>query len=218
MKIWQVALTAATLTLSTNINAAIISVDWLTSGDNLITQDTVSGLEWLDITTTTSRSYNDISSNLGSGQEFDGWRYATKVELSGFWDAFGGDNNHYDGWSTENNGLFETIAPFWGDAYCQISGCNLGDGFLFAITAESRSENTQYRSKVYDDITDPNKATHDYFNLNNGYSLVDETSSVIGHALVRPIEITAIPVPAAAWLFGSGLVCLIGLARKKERV
>ena len=32
------------------------------------------------------------------------------------------------------------------------------------------------------------------------------------------IGVTAIPVPAAAWLFGSGLVGLIGLARRKTRV
>jgi len=32
------------------------------------------------------------------------------------------------------------------------------------------------------------------------------------------IGVTAIPVPAAAWLFGSGLVGLIGLARRKTRI
>lgn len=32
------------------------------------------------------------------------------------------------------------------------------------------------------------------------------------------IGVTAIPVPAAAWLFGSGLIGLIGLARRKTRV
>lgn len=29
------------------------------------------------------------------------------------------------------------------------------------------------------------------------------------------VEVSAIPVPAAAWLFGSGLIGLIGLARRK---
>ncbi len=29
---------------------------------------------------------------------------------------------------------------------------------------------------------------------------------------------TVVPVPAAAWLFGSGLIGLVGLARRKQRV
>ena len=29
------------------------------------------------------------------------------------------------------------------------------------------------------------------------------------------MSITAVPVPAAVWLFGSGLICLVGLARRK---
>ena len=32
---------------------------------------------------------------------------------------------------------------------------------------------------------------------------------------IRP-EVSAVPVPAAAWLFGSGLIGLVGLARRKQ--
>jgi hypothetical protein len=32
---------------------------------------------------------------------------------------------------------------------------------------------------------------------------------------VRDGDIGAVPIPAAAWLFGSGLLGLIGVARKK---
>lgn len=32
------------------------------------------------------------------------------------------------------------------------------------------------------------------------------------------VEVSAIPVPAAAWLFGSGLIGLIGFARRKARI
>lgn len=215
MNIWKLASTTASLVLSMNASAAIMNADWQIAGDNLITVDTDSGLEWLDITVTTSRSYNDVSSKLGSGEEFDGWRYATALEISGFWDAFGGDSTHYDGWSVENNGLFETIAPYWGDAYCQNTGCTPGDGYLFAIFGEARSENTQFRSKIFDDITDPNKATQDYFNLKSGWSEVTETSFKTGHALVRVSDLVVVPVPAAVWLFSSGLIGLFVVARKK---
>ena len=34
--------------------------------------------------------------------------------------------------------------------------------------------------------------------------------------LFTNVSTTAVPVPAAVWLFGSGLVGLIGIARKKK--
>ena len=34
---------------------------------------------------------------------------------------------------------------------------------------------------------------------------------------VRSGDVSAVPVPAAVWLFGSGLLGLIGIARKKHR-
>ena len=45
---------AAGLLFSTVSQAAIVSADWKTAGDNLITRDTTSGLDWLDLTETTS--------------------------------------------------------------------------------------------------------------------------------------------------------------------
>lgn len=85
--------------VSFSANAAIVSVDWQAAGDDLITRDTVSGIEWLDLTVTSNRSYNDISSKLGSGQEFDGWRYATLSEITDFFETFGVHPNEYANWS-----------------------------------------------------------------------------------------------------------------------
>ena len=76
------------LVVSFNANASIISVDWKVSDDNSITRDTTSGLDWLDLTETSNRSYNDVSTKFGAGEEFDGWRYANTDEISRFWDSF----------------------------------------------------------------------------------------------------------------------------------
>ena len=35
---------------------------------------------------------------------------------------------------------------------------------------------------------------------------------------VRPGDVAAVPIPAAAWLFGSGLMGLLGVARRKKKV
>lgn len=49
-----------------------------------ITLDTDTGLQWLDVTLTTNRSYNDIAGQFGSGGDFTGWRHATAGELIEF--------------------------------------------------------------------------------------------------------------------------------------
>ncbi|MCW8854171.1 MAG: hypothetical protein OQK72_05690, partial [Gammaproteobacteria bacterium] len=73
MKFWKLASAATALTMSTSVNAAIISVDWQSAGDNLITQDTDSGLEWLDLTVTNGVSLSEIYAQLDVGGTYEGW-------------------------------------------------------------------------------------------------------------------------------------------------
>lgn len=200
--------------VSMNASAAIISVDWNTAGDNLITQDTSTGLEWLDLTATTTRSHIDISSKFGAGMEFDGWRYATTAEIASFFDAFGGDSSYYyAGYSFQNDGLFESVSQFWGDTYCEAFACSTGQGYSYFTTSEfvmTGIRNKGYISNWYDDnLTDG----MDFVKMDYEYALPGDDSFDEGHALVRD---TVVPVPAAAWLFGSGLIGLIGLARRKK--
>lgn len=218
MGIKSISLAAIALVLSTSVNSAIISVDWQSAGDNLITQDTDSGLEWLDLTATSFRSYNDISSKLSTGQEFDGWRYATTTEISEFFDAFGGDSNYYNGWSTQNNGLFDIIAPYWGDLMCEEIGCvQPGDGASAFITSESDpvyGSAWQRSGYVEDNVYDALSATQDRVVLDLGPVSVNEAGNYrFGSALVRT---SVVPVPAAVWLFGSGIIGLVGFARLKK--
>ena len=41
------------------------------------TTDSTSGLDWLDLTASTGRSYADVSGEFGTGGDFEGYRYAT---------------------------------------------------------------------------------------------------------------------------------------------
>lgn len=76
MKIKKFAM-AALLAASCNVaNAAFID-----SGTYLT--DTTSSLDWLDVTTSVNRSYNDVSNWFGVGDMFEGWRYATGLEFNG---------------------------------------------------------------------------------------------------------------------------------------
>ncbi|MEZ6318102.1 MAG: hypothetical protein R3B49_05005 [Phycisphaerales bacterium] len=70
-------------------SADLTSRDWAASGDGLLTFDADSGLEWLDWEYTNNRSYADVSSQLGAGGEFEGFRYATEDEMRGLYEHAG---------------------------------------------------------------------------------------------------------------------------------
>lgn len=214
----SIVLGASVLTLSTSVNAAIISADWQSTGDNLITQDTASGLEWLDLTVTVGMSYDAVSAQLGTGGAYEGWRYATTSEVIGFFDAFGGDSGYYTGWSTQNNGLFDEIAPLWGDLFCSnYSSCPTGEGYSLVIHHGAFSTTSHAtRSSIYDRpvLGQPDVTTHDYVQIEWEQIPITNSEQGMGSALVR--DASVVPVPAAAWLFGSGLIGLVGLARRKK--
>ncbi len=50
-------------------------------GDGSITYDTATGFEWLDLTESLNKSFNDVSAQLGPGGAYEGFRHATKDEV-----------------------------------------------------------------------------------------------------------------------------------------
>lgn len=62
--------------------AALISVDDPVFGAGSVTRDTDTGLEWLDLTSSTGRSYDQVSVEFSVGGDFAGWRYGTESELN----------------------------------------------------------------------------------------------------------------------------------------
>lgn len=69
-----------------------------------------------------NRSYSDINGKLGAGGEFEGWRYASFVDIQGPLDSFGGGS--YGGWAESNNGVVSAIGPFWADIVCEPNACS----------------------------------------------------------------------------------------------
>ena len=79
---WVVISSAVVLLCAAgSVSAALISWDWKTPGDNLLTYDSATGLDWLDWTESTNRSYNDVLTQLGPGGEFEGFRHASTDEV-----------------------------------------------------------------------------------------------------------------------------------------
>jgi len=207
MKFWKLASALSVMILSFSVNAAIID-------NGMYTTDTDSGFDWLDLTATSNRSYNDISSQLGVGGEFEGWRYASMTQVAGFFDAFGGNNTAYNlGWTQTNNGLFSAVAQYWGDLYGEYAGYSPGHGYSHFMTRETNTDYTHNVGLIYDHFTNQFSPTSDLVLIRNDRFTAEMAQAVAGHALIR--DTTVVPIPAALWLFGSGLIGLVGFARRK---
>ena len=63
--------------------AELIEIDLKAPGDGLVTRDTATGLDWLDLTETTFLSYADVLAGAG-GPTAAGWRHATGDEVCAF--------------------------------------------------------------------------------------------------------------------------------------
>ncbi len=64
-----------------NLASASLVSENSSFGSNTIVLDTSTGLEWLNLTLTQNLSINQVSSQLGAGQQFDGFRLAFQSEL-----------------------------------------------------------------------------------------------------------------------------------------
>lgn len=64
-------------------------------GANSVVQDTDTGLDWLKLTFSTNRSFNDVAGQFGAGADFEGWRHATFNELNGLFTSLGYSSSYF---------------------------------------------------------------------------------------------------------------------------
>lgn len=76
------------LILANAAAAVLVQGDLNTPGDGLVTRDTDTGLEWLDLTETTNLSYDDVVGGAG-GLLAGGWRYATAAQVCDLFEKLG---------------------------------------------------------------------------------------------------------------------------------
>ena len=191
-----------------------------------ITRDTSTGLDWLDLDLSAGRTFNDLTGTDGSnefiaGGDFEGFRYATHVELTG---AYNGP---------QLDSLYKSlgISPFdfssiggyvTARALITVAGCfgscasyGYSNGILLAddgVTESVASMETFTNSGFDWGRSNPTSGPV----LNNPPNRpVDGFPLQRGNWLVRPTSV--VPLPAAVWLFGSPLIALVGLNATKAR-
>ena len=83
-----IAVLAAGILVAPAARAELLEVDLNTPGDGLVTRDTVTRLDWLDLTESTDLSFDQVEADVG-GFISDGWRHATGAEVCALLAAVG---------------------------------------------------------------------------------------------------------------------------------
>ncbi len=75
-----IAVLATGILVAPAAQAKLLEVDLNTPGDALVTRDTDTGLDWLDLTESIGLSFDQVEADVG-GFISDGWRHATGAEV-----------------------------------------------------------------------------------------------------------------------------------------
>ena len=201
MKYWKRAIATTTLILSASVNAAFID-------NGSYTTDDVSGLDWLDLSITDGQSYN------GALISNPSWRYATKTEIENMFSILF-DGFYITGYAGESDSSYGAYADQYEDV--------INFQRLFGITYQDSSMNKSYGVYSNDQGFFRRLGTYTLNDITVVYgpedtigfdrTFYDRGINEYGVYMVRN---SVVPVPAAVWLFGSGLIGLIGVARRKK--
>ena len=203
MKFWKIISAVIGLLLSTSATATLID-------NGTYTTDDVSGLDWLDLSITDAQGYNSaLSLN-------PGWRLATHNEVSnlysflfdGVYDTSGG----YGVSSTASGGAYSDQSEDFSRAI-ELFGLTSNDSVIASHGFYEHSDGTLRMGGV-SRLSTAGSSTYIYFDYTSTY----EDFREIGHSQigVYMVRTSVVPIPSAVWLFGSGLIGLVGFSRRKK--
>lgn len=177
------------------------------------TRDLNSNLEWLDLSFTQGKSYNQVLTELSSTPQLSGWRFATVNEFTGLFTtrgyAFSGTAI-----TTQNTGdqfnaaLFPTLIEYFG-ATAVAGTSSIARGVL-----DENWVNGSNNSQIFGEIRFRNSIpTISSANLDK--VLDNDSGSILGSFLVREVAVSPVPEPATWMMMLLGGIFLIFSARKK---
>lgn len=115
---------ASILLASMGANAEFSSIDLNAEGDNLVTIDSETGIEWLDFSVTSEDSYQDVLARLQG--DLKGWRLPTESEVVSFFDRMMVGYNYisFSGWVSDNNSTGREIR-YAANMYRELLGTSI---------------------------------------------------------------------------------------------
>ncbi|MES9974514.1 MAG: VPLPA-CTERM sorting domain-containing protein [Candidatus Thiodiazotropha sp.] len=199
--------------------SALIQTDWLIAPgiveEGVITRDTSTSLEWLSLERMLGRPSDSVSSWMSDGY-LKGWRFAEEDEVVGLLVNFGFPGYDYSlNGSHSDPDLIDSsiniLTSYLGDTVSSVSSGNVQySGVIGVIEGQEEELNgfTAYTISINGNI--------EYVHYGSSCCVEDPTiSSTTSYFLVRETP-SPVPIPAAIWLFGSGLIGLVGYSRRKK--
>ena len=207
-------------------DVTLVSADWKNQGDGLITYDTSSGLDWLDLTETTNMSFNFVTTQLDEGGIFDGWRYANEAEVLGLFDSAGFIMPHYTEFESTPEQvnavktlislMGETGVPFGGESNPERRGSQF---FFHDEDYNPEQDPLTWQSQAifeYEDRGLPEFPRYADLSTTRLMARPDNGFDSSSSGLVRQHVANQVPLPASGWLFISMISSLAILRRKSK--
>ncbi|MCW8910418.1 MAG: hypothetical protein OQK76_07330 [Gammaproteobacteria bacterium] len=206
MKYWNLTLAAIILILSNSANAALVGRLAATEGgtDYQAYYDTEANLTWLADATAAGIAMNwDDASNWVANLNVDG---VTGWRLYDTGPYCGGPYNCTD--SEMGNLFYNVLGGVAGSSITDVHNANY-DLFSNILT-------DHYYWSLTEFAPDPVDAWH--FHMDGGsHDPYHKYIEMYAWAVYSgDVGLAAVPVPTAVWLFSSGLIGLIGIARRKK--
>ena len=190
----------------------------------MVTRDTVSGLEWLDLSQTSGRSFGEVVTQFASGGHYGGYRHATSGEAQGVFLQLGLPVVPYTSYLSPG-GLVAALANF--DRLLGLNVAGLGSAYGFsAQVGDAIAGYAGYHAAYYGFPSSLNTdlppgeiagAFGDRLvstrEVTVGYA-TSFKSATTGHFLVR--QVAAIPEPQTVALMLAGLLLTSLVARRRR--
>jgi len=211
MKKTLIAMTLLLAGLSTSANAEFVTGDYLKANDSRIMLDTTSGLEWLSLSLTASKSMNNVSALIDSGG-YSGFRLATEEEVVLMFDQFLTEDKN--AWlSVGTRDYFMDLLGKFDNTYTY--GLVKGSDGVITMYGARTLDQTIFRDYVNPQYTD--SFSYSYLSI---YLVSDSgvSYSAINDSDYNATRLeNAASVPAPFLLGGLGLLGLAGVRRRSAQ-
>jgi hypothetical protein len=212
----------AQVLLAQSAQAALLAGDLVTTGDGLITKDSRTGLEWLDLTATRGASYDAVAAGLG-GYTTQGFRFASAAEVNGLLESASEGviapitpdpripiqlTVGYFAAQTINNLLGVTFNMSGPGFNVQGSG-----GYVAPVNAMGIVQVLLLTSEFTSESRSPVPSARGEFRQFNFTSTTTSSTNMYGSFLVRSLPVQSTPEPSL--LIGSAIV-LTGLLKPRS--
>jgi len=199
IRLAAVGLLAGVLLVAQSAHAILVGVDLFAVGDELITLDTDTGLEWLDLTETVGLSYNDIVIGGAGGYTGMGFVFADETQVATLWANAG---------VVDTTGNSTVLNRPGVDLLLAMMGCTFNCAGNQGHQAQSEFDPVQ--ANLASPFVQQTGGGEAEAHIAPGFMTSRSFSDpVVGNYLVRPV-----PEPGTALLMLGGLVGLTWVGRR----